>query len=237
MAAPDCPVWVGMNMPDFNPQLAITLLRRNAQSFGSTALEQEAYMQEAEARLGGRSSEDRREAVKLAVETSKMFLTIASAVLVATFVWMQFARTNSVPWKSLTMIPFYLAALLLVISMVFGFVAIARAFNRAGGREGAGEPAWSLTPVIPPINRQSWTGMAAFAALCWGAVSLAVVFSAPRPAVTPAVTLTIPGQAGSPPAGGSLTIEGVWTELRFRTAAQQEIKLPQQTLPVTVTCQ
>jgi hypothetical protein len=52
-----------------------------------------------------------------------------------------------------------------------------------------------------------------------------------------AVTVTIPGQASSPPAGGSLSVEGVWTELRLRTVAQQEIKLPQQTLPVTVTCQ
>src|SRR5262249_13225323 len=231
---PERKLRMGIAMPDFDPQLAITLLRTNPKSFGLTAQEQEAYLKEAEARLGGRSSEDRREAVKLAVETSKMFLTIASAVLVATFVWMQFARTNGVPWISLTMIPFYLAALLLVISMAVGFFAIARAFNRAGGREGAGEPAWSLTPVIRPLNGQSWTGLAAFAALCAGAVLLAVAFSEPKPAVTPAVTLTIPG---SPPAGGSLTIEGVWTELRFRTAAQQEIKLPQQTLPVTVTCQ
>jgi hypothetical protein len=220
-------------MPDFNPQLAIALLRSNAQSFGPTALEQEAYIKEAEARLGGRSSEDQREAVKIAVDTSKMFLTIASGVLVATFVWMQFANNKGVLWLSQGMLPFYAAAALLVLSMVCGFVAIAKIFRRAEGREAVNDPAWSTRPVKGLLNGQSWSGMGAFAALFVGAVCLGPGVASPKPSVS----LTIPGQAGSLPAGGSLTIEGVWTELRFKTTAQQEIKLPQQTLPVTVTCQ
>jgi hypothetical protein len=221
-------------MPDFNPQLAIAVLRANPQTLGSTTQEQDAYIQQAEARLGAvRSSDDRREASKLAVETSKMFLTISAGVLVASFAWMQFARTNGVPWLSWTLAPFYAAAVLLVLSMVSGFLAISRIYKRADGREATNEPAWSTAPVAGRLNAQSLSGSAALLALFVGVVMLGLGPSAQKQAVS----VTIPGQAGSAPAGGSLTIEGVWTELRLRTAAQQEIKLPQQTLPVTVTCQ
>lgn len=39
------------------------------------------------------------------------------------------------------------------------------------------------------------------------------------------MTVTIPGKVGPSPSG-SLTIEGMWTELRLKTVANQEIKLP-----------
>ena len=144
-------------------------------------------------------------------------------------------RTPSRTWRSQKARnrPFYAAAALLVFSMVCGFVAIAKIFKRAEGSEDPNDPAWSVGPVKRLLNGQSWTGMGAFAALFAGAVSLGLGAGLPKPSVA----LTIPGPTASPPAGGSLTIEGVWTELRFKTAAQQEIKLPQQTLPVTVTCQ
>jgi hypothetical protein len=220
-------------MPDFDPQLAINLLRANPEGFGATAQEQDDYIKEAAARLGGRSSEDRREAAKLAVETAKMFLTISVGVLVASFAWMQFARKDGVLWLSWTMLPFYAASGLLVWSMLSGFLAISKIYKRADGREAATEPAWSTAPVAGRLNWQSWTGAAALLALFSGVVVLGI-----GPGIQKqAVSVTIPAQAGAPPAGGSLTIEGVWTELRLRTAAQQEIKLPQQTLPVTVTCQ
>jgi hypothetical protein len=220
-------------MPDFDPQLAIAMLRAHPQSLGASGQEQGAYIQEAEARLGGRRSEDRREAAKLAVETAKMFLTISIGVLVASFAWMQFARTNGVPWLSWTLLPFYVASILLVWSMVCGFLAISRVYKRADGREAANQPAWSTEPVSARLNWQSRTGVAALFALFVGVVMLGL-----GPGIQkPAVSVIIPAQAGAPPSSGTLTIEGTWTELRLRTAAQQEIKLPQQTLPVTVTCQ
>jgi hypothetical protein len=220
-------------MPDINPQLAIDLLQANRQGLGANDQERNAYIQEATARLGGRSSEDRREASKLAVETSKMFLTISVGVLVATFAWMQFARTNGVPWLSWTLAPFYGSAVLHVVSMVCGFFAISSIYKRADGREAATEPAWSTAAVSGRLNLQSWTGAAALLVLGGGVVLLGLGPGAQKPAVS----VTIPAQAGALPSTGSLTIEGTWTELRLKTAAQQEIKLPQQTLPVTVTCQ
>jgi hypothetical protein len=220
-------------MADFDPRHAIAALRAHHQTFGTTAQERDDYLREAEARFGPRSPEDRREAAKLAVETSKMFLTISVGVLVASFAWMQFARTNGVPWLSGTLVPFYAAAFLLVCSMVCGFRAISGIYKRADGREAATEPAWSTEAVSGRLNLQSWTGAAALLVLLVGVVMLGL-----GPGVQkPAVSVTIPAQAGAPPSSGTLTIEGTWTELRLRTAAQQEIKLPQQTLPVTVTCQ
>src|SRR5262245_55279925 len=195
-------------MPDFDPQLAINVLQAHPQGFGATAQERDDYIKEAAARLGGRSSEDRREAAKLAVETSKMFLTITVGVLVAIFAWLQFARTNHVPWLSGTLFPFYLASILLVCSMICGFLAISRIYKRADGREAATEPAWSTEPVSARLNLQSWTGAAALLVLFVGVVMLGL-----GPAVQPAVSVTIPSQAGTLPSTGSLTIEGTWTEL------------------------
>jgi len=220
-------------MASFDPQFAINLLEANQLKFGGTPQEREAYLKEAKARLGDRTPEDRREASKLAVETSKMLLTIAVGVLVASFAWMQFARKDGVPWFSLTLTPFYVAAGLLALSMLNGFRGISEIYRRADGRTAPAEPAWSTKPVARLLNWQSWSGVAALLALFIGVVMLGLEPGAHKPTVS----VTIPAQAGSPPVGGSLTIEGVWTELRLRTAAQQEIKLPQQTLPVTVTCQ
>jgi hypothetical protein len=219
-------------MPDFDPQLAIALLRSHPQTLGTTAQEQDAYIQKAAALLGSRSPEDRREAAKLAVETTKMFLTISIGVLVATFAWMQFAHSNAgLSWVSWTILPFYGAAVLLAFSMINGFVAISRIYKRADGREAANQPAWSTEHIAGVLNKQAMSGIVALLVLFAGVLMLGLSDQASKEAVT----VTIPGKAGPTPSG-SLMIEGVWTELRLKTASQQEIKLPQQTLPVTVTC-
>jgi hypothetical protein len=221
-------------MPDIDPQTAINVLQANLQQLGANAQEREAYFQEASARLGARKSDDRREAAKLAVETAKMFLTISVGVLVAGFAWMQFARKDGVAWISFTLLPFYVASLLLVCSMVCGFLAISKVYKRGDGREAANEPAWSTGAVAGYLNAQSWTGIIALVALFSGVVALSLAPPGPKSAVS----ITIPAQAGGlSSAAGPLTIEGTWTELKLTTAAKQEIKLPQQSVPVTVTCQ
>jgi hypothetical protein len=220
-------------MTDINPLLAINLLRANPQTLGATPEEREAYITEVEARLGTRTAEDHREAAKLSVETAKMFLTIGVGVLVATFAWMQFAHSNSgVSWLSLTIAPFYAAAILMFFSMINGFVAISRIYKRADGREGESQPAWATEHAAGVLNWQARTGMLALLVLFVAVLALGVSDRTPKEAIT----VTIPGKAGPPPSG-NLTIEGTWTELRLKTAGNQEIKLPPQTLPVTVACQ
>ena len=92
--------------------------------------------------------------------------------------------------------------------------------------------AWGTEHVAGVLNWQSRGGLLALLALFIGVLALGVSDQAPKQAVT----VTIPGRPGPIPSG-SLTLEGTWTGLRLKTAADQEIKLPQQTLPVTVTCQ
>jgi hypothetical protein len=220
-------------MTDINPQLAIAALRAHPDTLAATAAEQDAYIAEVAVRLGSRTAEDHREAAKLAVESAKMLLTIAIGVLVATFAWMQFAHSNGgVSWISGTMLLFYVSAILLIFSMMNGFVAISRIYKRADGRADANLSAWATEQVAGGLNLQAQSGILALLFLFIGVVVLSLGDQVPKQALT----FTIPGKA-SPPASGSLTIEGTWTELRLRTAANQEIKLPQQTLPVTVTCQ
>jgi hypothetical protein len=221
-------------MTVIDPQLAIDVLTANPQDLGATDAERTAYIEEVKARLQPpRTQEDHREAAKLSVETAKMFLTISVGVLVATFAWMQFAHSNAgVSWISLAIVPFYAAAVLMIFSMISGFVAISRIYKRADGREGANQPAWGTEPVVGVLNSQSRAGVLALLALFVGVLALGLHDQAPKEAVT----INIPGKSGPTP-NGSLTIEGTWTDLRLKTAANQEIKLPQQSVPVTITCQ
>ena len=220
-------------MTEINPQLAIDLLRANPATLGTTPEERDAYIAEVEARLGTRTAEDHREAAKLSVETAKMFLTISVGVLVATFAWMQFAHSNGgVSWLSWIIAPFYAAALLMVLSMISGFLAISRIYRRADGREGANLPAWGTQPIVGFLNWQSRFGLSALIVLFVGVIVLGIRDQPQKRAVT----VTIPGQAGLPPSG-SLTLEGTWTQLSLKTAAGQEVRLPQQTMPVTIVCQ
>jgi hypothetical protein len=221
-------------MTVIDPQLAINVLRANPGTLGATQVDQNAYIDEVLARLAPpRTPEDHREAAKLAVETAKMLLTISVGVLVATFAWMQFAHSNGgVSWISWTIAPFYAAAALMIFSMINGFVAISRIYRRADGRDGPNQPAWGTEHVVGVLNRQSQGGLLALFILLIGVLALGVSVQAPKEAVT----INIPGKAGPTP-NGSLTIEGTWTDLRLKTAGNQEIKLPQQTVPVTITCQ
>lgn len=162
-------------MTIIDPQLAIAVLRANPGTLGATDAEQDAYIAEAEARLGTRTAEDHREAAKLSVETAKMFLTISVGVLVATFAWMQFAHSNAgVSWISWTIAPFYAAAVLMIFSMINGFVAISRIYKRTDGREGANQPGWATEHAVGVLNGQARGGMLALLALFIGVLVLGV---------------------------------------------------------------
>src|SRR4051812_28361545 len=130
-------------MADFDPALAITLIEANRDLFGTDDSARDAYIKEAKARIGIRSSDDRKEASKLAVETAKTFVTVGIAVLVATGTFVQFAKTNGVGWASLPMACFGVTAVLLFLSMVNGFAAISKAYKRADGRKDPALLAWS----------------------------------------------------------------------------------------------
>lgn len=219
-------------MADFDPTLAITLIESNRNIFGTDHSEQDAYLKEAKARLGARSADDRKEAAKLAVETAKSFLTVAIAVLVATGTFVQFAKTNGVGWVSLPMACFAVTAVLLFLSMVNGFTAISSAYKRADGRKESTLPAWSTEALAPRLNWQARFGFLSLLTLIVGLILWANAEDQP----TAAVNITLPSTQNHPFAKGPITIEGIWTELRIRTAGNQEMKLPPNSSPVQVTC-
>lgn len=134
-------------MATFNPALAIALIERNAASFGTDQAEQDTYIREAKARLGSRSSEDQREATKLAVETAKMILTIGVGILVATGTFVQFAHTGGLPWGSWTNLLFTGTAVTILLSMTCGFRPLADHISAPMG----GKPRMN-----PPGPRRLW---------------------------------------------------------------------------------
>jgi hypothetical protein len=222
-------------MAEFNPATAIALLQRDKDTLWPDANTRDAFLNEALARLGGRSTDDRKEATKLAVETAKMLLTVAVAVLVATGTLLQFARTNGVSWGSMTIFLFCATVILLFVSMAVGFSAISSVYKRADGVASANAPAWSTEPLSRRLNIQSSTGVAALLGLLGGLFFWAW---SDQPSLA-AINLSIPAGPQSTLASGPVTIEGSWSELRLKTAGNQEIKLPassSSTSPLTITC-
>lgn len=190
-----------------------------------------AFLEETNARLVGRSPEDRREASKIAVEAVKLFIAISTAVLVVIGAFVQFARTNGVPWTSLVMGVFLLAALCLVGSMIAGFNAISRIYQRADGRLDPNETAWSTDAVKRHLGWQGKLGLASLGAL----VAALAIWGSSASGVAPAIAITIPGGTTAA-AGGSLTIEGAWTSLKVKTSSGHELSLPPQGQPLRLTC-
>ncbi|WP_404294268.1 hypothetical protein ACD578_28680 (plasmid) [Microvirga sp. RSM25] len=220
-------------MAAFDASLAITALNGARTGLGATDPERDAYLAEAKKRLEAlRTPEDKREAVKLAVETGKMILTISIAMLVATGTFVQFARTSGLPWASLPIFAFGVAVVAQVISMWAGFYSISRIYKRAEGREQIGEPPWSTEPVTRPLNLQAWMGLIGLAALVVGLITWAMSAAAPQAAVS----INIPGSPGTTAPAGPLLIEGAWTDLKLTTASKQELKLPATSQPIELMC-
>ncbi len=221
-------------MASLDYQKALDILKANRNALGPDFSAQEAYLKEAEARLGGRSAEDRKEATKLAIETAKMLLTISVAVLVATGTFLQFARTNGVPWLSLPMAAFAVTGLLLFLSMVNGFNAISTAYKRADGRLTVAkqEVIWSTEAIAGKLN---WQAKFGFFSLVFLILALIVWANGDEPQIA-AVSISIPSTAKQSLSKGPTTIEGVWTELRIKTSGKQEISLPPGSSPISLIC-
>jgi uncharacterized membrane protein len=176
--------------------------------------------------------DDQKEASKIAVETVKLFITIGTAALVADGTFVQFARNGGVPWVSVVMLLFGLTALGVVVSMIVRFTAISRIYKRADGRIDGTKPAWSTEAVKKRLDLQGIFGIASLLLLVGALVAWADQVGNP-PA---SVAVTISGSGSGIIPSGPLKIEGTWTSLKLQTAAGQELTLPAQSQPITLTC-
>jgi hypothetical protein len=221
-------------MADLDPSFALNILKANRASLGADDAARDAYLKEAEARLGGRSADDRKEAAKLAVETAKMLLTVAVAVLVATGTFVQFARTNGVAWVSLPIGCFTATVILLFLSMTNGFSAISSAYKRADARGTGdlGKLPWSTEAIASKLNWQAKFGFLSLVAL----IVALVTWANSEESQLAAVSISIPSATKASVAKGPVTIEGTWAELRIRTVGNQEMKLPPNSSPVQLIC-
>ena len=206
-------------MTSFKHEDAIKVLE---EKLPHTTDEECKYLEEAKARLLGRTSDDNKEATKLAVETAKMLLTIAIAVLVAVGAFVQFAlKESGIDWDLRSIILFALTGALLLASMREGLAVISSAYKRAGGAEAANETAWSVAPLRNGLGLQALLGLAALLLLIGSLVSAAY-----EAKLAPSVSMT-----SSP-----LVIEGQWTELRLITRQAKDRRFPLGATPITLTC-
>jgi hypothetical protein len=231
-------------MANFDPQAVITFLEANKATLWTEATTREAWLAEAKVRLQPcRSADDKKEATKLAVETAKMLLTIALAVLAVTGTLFQFAHTNGVPWFSGTTWMFALTVLLLLVSMASGFKAISGAYKRANGTLDPSGLAWDSDKHKAALGLQSYLGGLALITLIIGLV----LWARADKQQSSVLSLSIPADKQSSSSSGQfsgiqsslpspLTIEGIWTELRLKTGGNQEIKLSASLTPITLPC-
>ena len=198
---------------------------------GKTETERLSLAEALAKRLELRSTEDKREAAKLACEAAKLFITISVAVTGALFVFAQALVARGVfaqvlPLAAITFV-------LLVVSMALGFFAIAKAYKGAEGRTGSGKNAkidqtkepWPVRATSPFLGFQGLTGLAAIG------VFATLIISTPTTAQTdPSVrfSVTIPDADNSSTHAGPLTIGGDWTTLTLRTSTGEVVTLPAQ---------
>jgi hypothetical protein len=219
-------------MFDFEPQPVVQILEANREHLGDTDASRNDVLAEAIARLRGRSPLDLKEASKIAVEASKLFITIAIAVLVAVGTFVQFARNGDVPWFSWVMAFFALAVVSLLASMTSGFIGISRIYKRAEGRIEASQSAWSTAAVKRFLDSQGILGIVSLVLLISGLIA----WGATGTSLPGSIAIAIPGPSAGITPAGPLTIEGNWTSLTLKTAAGQQLILPSQSQPITLTC-
>jgi hypothetical protein len=180
------------------------------------------YMIEKFKKLTARSSDDRKEAAKIAVDASKTLIAIAVAVFVAMGGFIQFARNSGLEWSDRPIILFGVAAVFVLVSMMYGFVAIGSTYKRAEGREQEGGTPWSTRAIAPKLNWQSYIGLAALGVfalgiLTWGLLPTSKAqLTLSISSATPALLLT----------AGPLTFEGAWTSLKISSPQGLRIDIP-----------
>ena len=152
-------------------------------------------------------------AVSMAVDASKALVSIAIAFFVAMGGFIQFAISHDLKWNSTPVIFLAVAALLALISMIFGFNAIGNAFRRGEGRIDAEGPAWTTTPLKAYLTRQSYAGLGAMAAF-----GLAL-FLWDSPQSTGGVSIHPTSAVSAPASNRKIRLEGEWSRLTVQRGA------------------
>jgi hypothetical protein len=167
--------------------------------------------------LMSRTPEDRREAVKMAVETAKTFSQIGIAVLVAIAGFIQFGFEHR--QSSLSFWLFVAAAGFTFISMCNGFLAVSHAYKRGDGRQGFDDPiAWSTDALRTNLNNQALSGVVALVLIGLAVASYEIPSNS--------ITILAPGGVSRTLAAGSeITLEGEWSQLTIEQKGQPILKL------------
>ena len=178
-----------------------------------------------------RSPDDKRQACLVAVDTSKQFITIATAVLVAIGTLITIAKGYGIGWVSFPMALFALSAIAVVISMALGFTSISRVYRRAGGLLQSSATAWDVEDTRLLLALQSQFGLL-------GLILLGLAFAAWGAASSPtgaALLVSMPSTISSPTAG-PVQIDGQWTSLSLQPASGPAISIPSGMTPIVIEC-
>jgi hypothetical protein len=190
---------------------ALTTLDRHRDELGTTADARDKYLLEIRKAfewLNDRQPEDFRLAATMAVDSAKSLLSIAIAVFVALGGFIQYGLSHDLHWWSASIIFLGAGEILAVLSMVFGFNAIGKAFKRGEGREAIGQIAWSTEPLRSFLQWQSYLGLGTLVAF-----GFAIIFW--QPSSTP-VAFSVGPAALAQTGNANLRFEGQWSSLLLR---------------------
>lgn len=201
--------------------VTLQILEQHKASFGGTDTFQNAQIKEAK-KLLSRTAEDKREASKLAIDAAKTLVTIGVAVFVALGGFVQFAKKEGLAWADTPIILFALSALLVLLSMILGLVAMSKTWKRGEGSANTDETAWWTPSIKNQLNGQAWAGIVG---LVFFGAAIVLWDNAPSNQI-PELTFSITSQSQSTQLiSGPVFVTGQWSSLTLMPAKGPKIEL------------
>jgi hypothetical protein len=114
--------------------------------------------QETISRIRNPPEADKIEAAKIAVDLSKIFITISLAAFAVIGLFARYYISEGLMLSSGTLILLFVSAALVFLVIGFGLTAISTVYKSLQG--GAEREPWSIGPIRCWLNAQAWTGLA-----------------------------------------------------------------------------
>jgi heme A synthase len=195
------------------------ILRANENSFpGIDANERKASLEETLVAIGGIfevPAEDKRVAVQLTSELSKIFITVALGAVVALGTLVQLGWSSFTRDRPFVMLFCFLTGLGCFVSMYAGVCALSR-LARSGFQL---KDRWDLNPVRVLLNVQAISGVVAILLFV-----VAIVLSRESPVHNAGLLITIPPTVTATLAG-EIVVRGVWSQLSVEGPGNTKLEI------------
>jgi hypothetical protein len=178
--------------------------------------------------------EDARQAVLIAVDAAKQLMAVGVVALVAIGTLAQFALDKGIGGRPLTAVLLAAAVVLVVLTLILGMTAVARAYRGGAGLDSEGKSSWNVERLRGPLRWQARVGLLAMLILGSALATWRIGPAAPEPPAT--LAFAEPGLDPVRVFATPLRVRGDLRALRFREGDGPELALTDVAGEVTLTC-